>query len=352
MKFQDHQIRKRYFLIILMIICTSIGIIYPLIARETDDYRAILNGATIGFTGSLFIYFSEIHIFNPKKRKLSFIPILIVKTISYFAGFFIIILSIKGIIDSLFYGIPFVEYIASDQYLDFILKEDFNIILMYTLAFLLVVNFTIQMTRKIGYNMMINYITGRYHHPKNEERIFMFIDVNSSTSIAEKIGDLKFHNFLNDFYYDITRCILSTKGEIYRYIGDEINITWSMKRGLSNANCITTYFYVLHQIKRQKEKYLSKYGFIPQFTAGLHCGNVTTGEIGEVKSQVIHHGEVIHITKLIKNKFKELDQNFLLTESMLQNINLPAAINPIKCGQVNKTDTGDIINLYTLNMQE
>jgi adenylate cyclase len=205
------------------------------------------------------------------------------------------------------------------------------------------------MTRKIGQNMMINYITGRYHRPKNEDRIIMFIDVKSSTSIAEKIGDLKFHNFLNDFYFDITRCILSTKGEIYRYVGDEINITWPLKRGIKNANCITTYFYVLHEIKREKEKYLNKYGFVPQFTAGLHCGNVTTGEIGEVKSQVIHHGEVIHISNLIKKKFNELEYNFLMTESLLRIIKLPGAIHPIECAQITKPDIDGIINLYTLN---
>jgi adenylate cyclase len=349
MKFQGHQIRKRYFLIILIVICTTIGTIYPLFAREIDDYRAIINGSTIGFLGSLFIYFSEMHIFDPKKRKLSFIPILIVKTLSYFVGFFIIILSVKGIIDSLFYNIPFMDYVTGEQFQDFIIREDFNIILIYTLAFLLVVNFTLQMTRKIGHDMMINYITGRYHHPKNEDMIIMFIDVKSSTTIAEKIGDLKFHNFLNDFYFDITRCILSTKGEIYRYVGDEINITWPLKRGLKNANCITTYFYVLHQIKRQKEKYLNKYGLIPQFTAGLHCGNVTTGEIGEVKSQVIHHGEVIHSTNLIKSEFKKLNYNFLITETLLQKINLPGAINAIKCGKIHRPDTDGTINLFTLN---
>lgn len=177
----------------------------------------------------------------------------------------------------------------------------------------------------------------------------MFIDLKSSTTIAEKIGNLDFHRLLNDFYFDITKCILATNGEIYRYVGDEINITWPMKKGLKKANCIKIYFYVLNQIKRQKEKYLAKYGFVPKFTAGLHCGKVTTAEIGEVKSQVIHFGEVIYTSTLIKKEFKRLNKTFLITDRLVHKLNMPSALEMIKCGQLERSDPYDPIDLYTIN---
>ena len=352
MKYRGHQIRRRWFLIILIVICVSVGTLYPLMGRELNDSRAIIVGASIGFVGSLYIYVLEMLVFNPRKRKYSFIPILIVKTASYFIGFFAIILVVKGFIDSIWWDIPFIEYVTGEDFRDFIYKEDFNIILIYTLAFLTFVNFGLQMTRKIGYDMMINYITGRYHKPRKEKRIFMFIDLKSSTTIAEKIGNLDFHRLLNDFYFDITKCILATNGEIYRYIGDEINITWPMKKGLKHANCIKIYFYVLNQIKRQKEKYLAKYGFVPKFTVGLHCGKVTTAEIGEVKSQVIHFGEVIYTSTLIKNEFKRLNKTFLITDRLVHKLNIPSALEMIKCGQLERSDPFDPIDLYTLNEVE
>ena len=331
-----------------MLIGLSAGILYPVFAGEAGELRAMLNGWLIGFLGAVFIWIFEMKVFNPRKRTLSFIPIFLIKTTAYLIGFLIIILSVKAIVDSLFYKIPLWDYVTGDEFKNFILKEDFFVILSYTLAFLAIINFTLQMSRKVGYDMMINYITGKYHKPVKEERIFMFIDMKSSTTIAEQLGNLKYHNLLNDFYFDITKCILASKGEIYRYVGDEIDITWPMKRGIKNANCIQTYFYTLYQIKRRKEYYLNNYGFVPQFTTGLHCGVVSTGEIGEVKSQVVHLGDTIQTTNLLKNELKNLEKQFLMTGEILERIKLPKPMQALKCGHITGSDPKGNINLYTL----
>jgi adenylate cyclase len=176
----------------------------------------------------------------------------------------------------------------------------------------------------------------------------MFIDLKSSTTIAKRFGDKKYHRFLNEFYFDVTKCILAAKGEIYRYVGDEIDITWHMRKGLSNSNCIRTYFYVLYQINREKEKYLEKYGIIPQFTACLHGGNVTTGEIGEVKSQIIHYGKVIQETASLKDELKRLNKSFLVSENLIQKIKIPPAFKALHCGTLERMDKSDNVDLYTV----
>lgn len=38
----------------------------------------------------------------------------------------------------------------------------------------------------------------------------MFLDLNSSTAIAEKLGDEKYHELLKDFFADITNPILDS----------------------------------------------------------------------------------------------------------------------------------------------
>ncbi|MFT4758890.1 MAG: adenylate cyclase, partial [Saprospiraceae bacterium] len=47
---------------------------------------------------------------------------------------------------------------------------------------------------KYGPGILSAYFSGKYHNPKQEERIFMFVDMKASTTIAEQIGNIKFHN--------------------------------------------------------------------------------------------------------------------------------------------------------------
>jgi len=70
---------------------------------------------------------------------------------------------------------------------------------LLTLALSFTGAFVLMLRRMLGPNVLLNFFTGRYHTPVEEERIFLFVDIVSSTTIAEKIGDLNFHVFLNDY---------------------------------------------------------------------------------------------------------------------------------------------------------
>ena len=45
-----------------------------------------------------------------------------------------------------------------------------------------------------------NLFLGKYHRPRKEERIVMFLDLTSSTAIAEKLDLYKYSSFLKDFF--------------------------------------------------------------------------------------------------------------------------------------------------------
>jgi len=49
--------------------------------------------------------------------------------------------------------------------------------------------FMLQVSDKFGPGNLWRFIRGRYYQPRQEERIFMFLDLKSATTIAEKIGD-------------------------------------------------------------------------------------------------------------------------------------------------------------------
>ena len=53
---------------------------------------------------------------------------------------------------------------------------------------------------------------------------------------------------------------------------------------------------------KQSNKYRSKYGLVPTFKAGFHFGNVTIGEIGELKKDIIFTGDVLNTTARIQSQ--------------------------------------------------
>lgn len=345
MKFSYFLEKRRYGMIRLIVISSLIGVIYPIYSDGIGDLRALLNGFFIGFIGSFIIAIFEFVVFNPHSRRLSFITTLILKVLLYFVAFISTIILVKVFIDSIFYNVGFKEYLVSEEFKKFLIKEDFFVILFYTLFFLTIIIFTMQISRKLGQKTLINFITGKYHHPKEEDRIFMHIDLKSSTAIAEKLGDFTYHEFLNEFYSDITKCILTARGEIYRYAGDQVGITWLKEEGLKNENCIRTYFYVNYEMKKQREKFLSKYGLIPHYKAYLHTGRVSTSEVGDFKRQINYYGDPIFELAQIEKKGKEIPARILISETLKNELTLPEIYQYELC---NHHDPDASLKCYTV----
>jgi adenylate cyclase len=232
------------------------------------------------------------------------------------------------------------------------MEEDFYIIMGFSLVGLILIIFALQLNRKMGQGVLLNFITGKYHNPREERRIFMFLDLKSSTTIAEKLGDLKYHTLLNNFYFDITKCILITEGEIYRYVGDEVVISWKIKSGLRNSNCLRTYFYARNEIKRLKESYYASFGLVPDFRAFLHMGTIVVGEIGEIKSQIVYHGETLYDLKAIEEKGSAWDCDLLISAELMQQLFIPVIYRMHKAGEIHKKLSGTTLDLYTLEEKQ
>lgn len=164
----------------------------------------------------------------------------------------------------------------------------------------LVINTSFQFSRKIGPGMFANWVTGRYYNPREEERIFMFLDMKDSTTLAEQLGNLKFSALVRDFFRDLTYPVLETKGEVSHFIGDEVVLTWKLEQGLSKWNCVQAFFKMKTTIKDRSEHYMSQYGLVPEFKAGLHVGKVVATEVGEIKSEIVFHGDVLNTAARIQ----------------------------------------------------
>lgn len=173
--------------------------------------------------------------------------------------------------------------------------------------------FLLQVNDKFGPGILLKFLAGNYYRPKKEDRIFMFMDMRSSTSIAEKLSNEKYFNLLNDLFSDLTDTILNNEGEIYQYVGDEIVISWPIEKGIKNANCLRCFTQVQEKLIDLRPIYEKKYQVIPEFKAGFHHGPVMAGEIGIIKKDIIYSGDVLNTTARIQEQCNQYNVDILIS---------------------------------------
>lgn len=208
---------------------------------------------------------------------------------------------------------------------DFFLKQFMSTIHLKNLIFwasiTLLTQFTLQISEKFGPGNLLNILTGKYHIPKNEERIFMFLDLKSSTTIAEKLGEEIYHEFLQDVFADITDSINNNEAEIYQYVGDEVIISWNLIKLKNRDYVINVFFEIQDEFEKRKEYYLEKYKTIPQFKAGAHIGNAIVGEIGIIKRDITYSGDLLNTAARIQGMCNELNSKLLISGELKNYLN-------------------------------
>lgn len=191
------------------------------------------------------------------------------------------------------------------------------------LAFSLLVSLIYaEISDNLGHGVLLNFFTGKYHQPVEEQRIFMFSDMKSSTAIAEKLGHSEYFKLLKAYYSDFSAAIIQHSGAVYQYIGDEIVISWKFKEGIQNNNCIHCFFAMRQDLQKRAEWYRSNFGVVPTFKAALHVGMVTTGEVGALKKEIIFTGDVLNTTARIQELCNSLKVDLLISKDLLTALSL------------------------------
>lgn len=208
--------------------------------------------------------------------------------------------------------------------------------------------FYAEVSENLGQSVLNNFLTGKYHQPKEEERIFMFLDMKSSTTIAEQIGHVRYFEMLREYFSDLTDSIIKYEGEIYQYVGDEIVISWSIEKGIQNNNCIRCFFSMKENLKSNSSKYIDGFGILPEFKAGLHLGRVTTGEIGVIKKEIIFTGDVLNTTARIQSLCNAFQVDLLFSEHLLRNLTLPSNWKTKALGETELRGRDEKVNLFTI----
>jgi len=174
----------------------------------------------------------------------------------------------------------------------------------------------LQVNDKFGQGLLWAFITGKYHRPKKEQRVVMFVDLIGSTTIAERLGNENYYKLLKDFFADITDSIIYNRGEIYQYVGDEVVISWQCDKHAVQFDYLNCYFDMRKAIESKKEKYQNKYQQVPDFKAAIHHGEVTIGEIGIIKRDLTFSGDVLNTTSRMLGFSKVYQTNILISEEL------------------------------------
>ena len=213
------------------------------------------------------------------------------------------------------------------------------------IAFLL---FFVQLDRLLGPGVLLGYVTGRYHHPRTESRIFMFLDLKGSTTLADEMDASRYFAFLHEYFAEMSEPILETDAEIYQYVGDEVVLTWKMGRGLEEANCVRAFFLIEEHLQAHADRFLSAYGVVPEFKAGLHAGEVITAQIGELKSEIVYNGDVLNTTARIQASCNELERRFLVSAELMKDLALGPEFTSEDLGAVSLRGKSEAVELCSV----
>lgn len=197
-----------------------------------------------------------------------------------------------------------------------------------------VVSFLFEMNSLLGRNVLLSFMTGRYHRPKIEQRVFLIMDMKNSTAAAERLGEVDFHRLLNRLVTDLSGQIVLRDGQIHKYVGDELIATWPLARGLKDATCVRACFAALARLAAHGADYEREFGTMAQVRAGLHCGPVVVGEMGSVKKEIALLGDTLNAAARLVDVCRDSGESVVASADLLDRLVLPPGVAARSLGLV------------------
>lgn len=314
----------------------GIGYLYSRLVLDGTPVIGAAIGATI-FSG--IAVFEQYYVRQSWGEWLRRSSLIVFVGVSAVAWMVIIALSLYLIPDLLF-------DVGPDQESRRLTQAAFTADMAVSTTVVLLVNVVMRLRTLIGGRVLINFLSGRYHHPIEEERIFLFLDLIGSTTIAEQLGAVRYHAFLRDFIEAIERPIRDFGGEIYQYVGDEVVATWPVRSARSNGRAVACYFAMVDAIERRKATFEQKYGSVPTFGSGMHCGKVVAGEIGDQRRQIVFVGDVVNTAARIEAHARAQGRKLLLSETLVSRIELPVEVQVKELGMIALKGKAEPVELF------
>ena len=219
---------------------------------------------------------------------------------------------------------------------------------LYCFAATFLVSFLFEVNSLLGQNVLLSFVTGRYHRPRVEQRVFLIIDMENSTAAAERLGEVGFHRLLNRLVIDLSGPIVLSGGEIHKYFGDELIATWPLARGLKDATCVRACFAAIARLIVRRADYEREFGARAEVRASLHCGPIVVGEMGSVKKEIALLGDTLNTGARLVDACRERGESVIASADLLDRLVLPPGVAARSLGLVRLRGKQHAIGLSAL----
>ena len=327
----------------LILVCVPVALGYEYVSWYLDLGVGHVSwvGAFIGVVIALPLAVLEESGFDERMRRLPFTVAIVTKAVVYIASLLVAFMSAGLLIGSL-NGLGMADFYESLGDPDYYIQAGVGFVLY------LVIVFVRHIDRLLGPGVLLRYILGRYHRPRRETRIFMFLDLKSSTVLGEAMKQEDYYGLLNEFFRDISGPVLNRSGEIYEYVGDEAVITWTDERGIRDANCVQVFRDIDRVIDGKRDWYMARYGVVPEYRAGVHGGEVIAAEMGDLKRALVFNGDVLNTASRIQGECKRLDRRLLSSAELVSRLALPSSLTPEPMGPAQLRGKSEPVELVAL----
>ncbi len=156
----------------------------------------------------------------------------------------------------------------------------------------------------IGIETLFHLTIGTYHRPVVEEKVLLFLDINNSTGIAERLGAIQTKSLVGKFLFDVSKPITDQGGEIYLYKGDGLIALWDWREAVKEDRILRAIDAVFATIARERREFLELFGIVPSFRIGVHGGEVVVSEQGDTKRAIGVYGATINIAARMEEAAK------------------------------------------------
>lgn len=228
-------------------------------------------------------------------------------------------------------------------------NQVFWLVVVYFIIWSLIFSFLKIANDKFGNGVFFNFLIGKYRKPREEKRIFMFLDLQSSTTIAEQLGHYKYSELIQDCFFDLNRIVGKYNAQIYQYVGDEAVLSWDYKNGVKQNNCLEIFFHFENRLNKRARYYTKKYGLTPTFKAGVHGGKLIVTEVGTVKKEIAYHGDVINTTARIQDECNKYKEFLLCSNELLEELSLSHKLSQTFIGDLQLKGKEDRLKISAIH---
>ncbi|MHB8270126.1 adenylate/guanylate cyclase domain-containing protein [Bradyrhizobium sp.] len=192
---------------------------------------------------------------------------------------------------------------------------------IYSGVFSVVMNLIVGITNLVGRRALLNFITGRYHTPVEENRFVLYVDIAGSTGLAEQLGGVGIHRFLDRTFRLLTIAVVDTRGEVLNYVGDEVIVTWPERGGAIDCRPLRCFVAMRDELLRAASQFEHEFGASPRIRGSLHFGPVIVGEIGDIKRAIVFNGDVMNTGARLEELSRGVEGGFLASRAAMARFN-------------------------------